>query len=248
MKNGTKIIINSDNDGTKTLMERNPEKHFITFGLENADYTAKNILHSGMKTSFDVYKKDAKIGTLTLSVPGKHNVYNALAVCVALLEDGIEFEKIRPYFETFSGMGRRFQTVCDFNGIKIIDDYAHHPSEIKTTLESAKNCAPKRLVAIFQPHRYSRLKGLWADFLKSFDSVDKLFVVDIYAASEDPIEGVSSEKFANELGAVYAGGTMEEAAKKIAPCLESGDMVITLGAGDITKIGKLLEENYKSAV
>lgn len=248
MKNGTKIIINNDNDGTKTLMERNPEKHYITFGLENADYTAKNILHSGMKTSFDVYKKGAKTGTLTLSVPGKHNVYNALAVCAALLEDGIEFEKIRPHFETFSGMGRRFQTVCDFNGIKIIDDYAHHPSEIKTTLESAKNCAPKRLVAIFQPHRYSRLKGLWADFLKSFDSVDKLFVVDIYAASEDPIEGVSSEKFANELGAVYAGGTMEEAAKKIAPCLESGDMVITLGAGDITKIGKLLEENYKSAV
>ena len=248
MKNGSKIIINNDNDGTKQLMARNPEKKFITFGLENADYTAKNIHHNGMKTSFDVCKKDEKIGTLTLSVPGKHNVYNALAVCSALLEDGIDFEKIRPHFETFTGMGRRFQTVCEFGGIKIIDDYAHHPSEIKTTLESAKNCAPKRLVAIFQPHRYSRLQGLWGVFLKAFESVDKLFVVDIYAASEDPIEGVSAEKFAKEAGAIYAGGTIEESAKKIAPRLESGDMVITLGAGDITKIGKLIEDNYKISV
>ena len=89
---------------------------------------------------------------------------------------------------------------------------------------------------------------MWGDFLKAFGSVDKLFVVDIYAASEDPIEGVSAEKFAKEAGAIYAGGTIEESAKKIAPRLESGDMVITLGAGDITKIGKLIEDNYKISV
>lgn len=244
------IIVNNDCDGIKKLMADNLDKTFKTFGLEKADYLAKNIVYNQSSTTFDVEKEGKLLGSIELAVCGKHNVYNALAVISALVEDGVEFEKIAPHFATFSGMGRRYQFVCEFDGIKVIDDYAHHPSEIKTTLESAKNCLNKegRLVAVFQPHRYTRLQGLWDDFLKAFDSVDKLFVVDIYAASEDPIEGVSAEEFVSQADAnkkaLYAGGTIEESAKKIAPLLKKGDTVITLGAGDITKLGILLKEEY----
>ena len=142
-------------------------------------------------------------------------------------------------------MGRRFQKVAEFDGIRIFDDYAHHPTEIKTTLDSAKLCEKSRLVAIFQPHRYTRLKGLWNDFLKSFDAVDKLIVVDVYSASEDPIEGINSKAFTQAFEGKeveYIGGSMENAARKILPLLKSGDMVITLGAGDVTRIGTELKK------
>ena len=146
-------------------------------------------------------------------------------------------------------MGRRFQKVAEFDGIRIFDDYAHHPTEIKTTLDSARLCNTNRLVAIFQPHRYTRLKGLWNDFLKSFTAVDKLIVVDVYSASEDAIEGINSKEFArcfkNE-DVTYIGGSMENAARKILPLLKSGDMVITLGAGDVTRIGGELQKLHDS--
>ena len=250
LKNNAKVIINNDCEGTRKLVEQNPRLKFITFGLENADYQAENIKFNAYESSFDLLYNRKMLGKVQLSIPGKHNIYNALSVFAALLEAGIDFEKIAPYFKTFSGMGRRFQLAAEFDGIKIIDDYAHHPSEIKTTLQSAKNCEHKRLVAIFQPHRYSRLKGLWDDFLSAFNAVDKLFVLDIYAASEDPIDGISSEKFVQALGdnAVYVSGKIEEAAKKIAVQLESGDLVISLGAGDVTKIGKEIENFYKASV
>ena len=212
---------------------------------------AVDIEYHEFGSQFSLKKNGEILGKLKLTIPGRHNVYNTVAVCAALLESGIDFSIIQPHFEHFSGMGRRFQLVAEFNGIKIIDDYAHHPSEIKTTLESAKNAADGNLVAICQPLRYSRLKCLWNNFLKSFDSVDKLYVVDVYAASEDPIDGINSEKFVqalNSINAKYIPGTIDEAAKKIAPELEKGDFVITLGAGDITKIGKAIEAARKAGV
>lgn len=249
-KNG-KVIVNNDCAGIKKLIEQSPDYNFITFGLKDADYMAVNIEYTQYGSSFDLQKNDKIIGRINLIIPGKHNIYNALAVSAALLESGIEFSLIQPYFEHFSGMGRRFQFVTEFNGIKIIDDYAHHPSEIKTTLESARNAAEGRLVAVFQPHRYSRLKGLWDEFLTCFDSVDVLCVVDVYSASEDKIIGINSEMFVQALNiknAYYCGGSIEEAAKKILPLLKSGDFVVTLGAGDITKMGKSLELAAKAGV
>lgn len=246
-----KVLVNNDCQGIKKLMEQNPEYKFITFGLKDADYMAVDIEYSELGSEFCLQKNGQIKGKLKLSIPGRHNVYNAIAVCAAIMECGVDFSLIRPYFEHFSGMGRRFQLVSEFNGIKIIDDYAHHPSEITTTLESAKNAAHGRLIAIFQPHRYSRLKGLWDDFLKCFDTVDELFVVDVYAASEKPIAGINSEKFVQSLNtpkAKYISGSIEEAAKKIAAQIQNGDFVITLGAGDITKIGKLIEAENKAGV
>lgn len=242
MVEGGKVIVNKDCNGIKKLIAANNDVNFLTFGIDSwdVDYTAKNIRFTELGSEFDVYYKSTKIVSIKLSIPGKHNIYNTIAVISALHQEGVDLEKIRPHFETFSGMGRRFQKVAEFDAIRIFDDYAHHPTEIKTTLDSAKLCEKNRLVAIFQPHRYTRLKGLWDDFLKSFDSVDKLIVVDVYSASEDPIEGVNSKAFAQcfeNKDVTYVGGSMENAARKILPLLKSGDMVITLGAGDVTRIG-----------
>lgn len=242
MAKGGKVIVNKDCNGIKKLMSTNSDVKFLTFGIESGgvDYSARNLKFAEFGSEFDVYHRGEKIVTIKLTTPGKHNIYNALAVISALNEEGIDLEKVRPHFETFSGMGRRFQKVAEFDGIRIFDDYAHHPTEIKTTLNSARACDTKRLVAIFQPHRYTRLKGLWDDFLKSFGAVDKLIVVDVFSASEDAIDGVNSKAFVqcfkNE-DVTYIGGSMENAARKIFPLLKSGDIVVTLGAGDVTRIG-----------
>lgn len=141
-------------------------------------------------------------------------------------------------------MGRRFQLVCDVNDIKIIDDYAHHPKEIKSTLSATKDLK-RRKIAIFQPHRYTRLKGLWDEFLDSFDYVDELYVVDTFCAGDKFDETYNSKNFVKEFNkksnkAKYIEGTISEAGKKIAPQLKKGDIVLTLGAGDITKIGEVI--------
>ncbi len=250
MVKGGKVIVNKDCNGIKQLMEANPQTRFITFGIESGgvDYSARNMKFNEFGSEFDIYKHSEKIVSLKLTIPGKHNIYNALAVVAALNEANVNLERIKPHFETFTGMGRRFQKVAEFDGIRIFDDYAHHPTEIKTTLDSARLCNTNRLVAIFQPHRYTRLKGLWNDFLKSFGAVDKLIVVDVYSASEDPIEGINSKAFAqcfNNQDVTYIGGSMENAARKIIPLLKSGDMVITLGAGDVTRIGPELEKLHE---
>ncbi len=242
-----KIIINTDCKGNLELIKLNPNKKFISFGLKDADYTAKNIEYKNFGSNFEVLYKGEKLTEITLSVPGIHNVYNALAVFASLCEAGLPIDSFVNHFGSFSGMGRRFQLSAEFNGIKIIDDYAHHPSEIKTTVESAKEAISSRLITIFQPHRYSRFKGLWNDFLSSFDKTDKLLVLDVYAASENPIEGASPEDFVKEIihdDAEYIKGSIAQAAEQILPLIKSGDTVLTLGAGDITKIGVLLQEEY----
>ncbi len=253
---GGKVIVNKDCNGIKKLIEANPDVKFITFGIESGgvDYSARNMKFTEFGSEFDIYYRSNKIVSLKLTIPGKHNIYNALAVTAALNEEGADLEKVKPHFETFSGMGRRFQKVAEFDGIRIFDDYAHHPTEIKTTLDSARLCNTNRLVAIFQPHRFTRLKGLWNDFLKSFGAVDKLIVVDVYSASEEAIEGINSREFARCFktdDVTYIGGSMENAARKILPLLKSGDMVITLGAGDVTRIGgelKKLHDNTKAGI
>ena len=251
-KKSQKVVINNDNLGNLKFMELYPDYNFITFGFKDADYVAKNVTFKGFGSSFEIFYKGKQVDKIELSVPGEHNVHNALAVYAALNEAGVDCSALKPYFASFSGMGRRFQKVTDFNGIEIFDDYAHHPSEIKTTLQSVAKGkeADKRLVAIFQPHRYSRLQGLWKEFLGAFDCADKLIVTDVFSAGEDKIDGINSLNFAKDItnkDVLYAGGSVEEAASKIYPYLQKNDIVITLGAGTVTKLGKLLEENYKKA-
>lgn len=248
------IIINSDSEGCREFIKRIPDRNIITFGLNNADYTAENIIFDGFKSEFDILYKGELKTKIELTIPGEHNVYNALAVFAALDAKGFKPEKLTNYFKTFSGMGRRFQTVAEFNGIRVIDDYAHHPEEIQTTLSGISSYKKGRKIAVFQPHRYSRLKSLWNDFLNVFDTVDKLYVTDVYNACEEEIAGVNSENFVKALKnpqkCKYIEGDMETIAKEIYNDLQEGDIVITLGAGTITNVGKYLkqinEKNYEN--
>jgi len=167
-----------------------------------------------------------------------------LSVIAILDELGFQFDEYSKYFEEFTGMGRRFQLVAEVDDIKIIDDYAHHPSEIKSTLDAIKSSS-RRKIAIFQPHRYTRLKGLWDEFLESFYNIDKLFVLDVFCAGDEPLKDYNSKIFAQEISkkgvcAQYVAGNIAQAACKIAPELNKNDLVLTLGAGDITKIGEEL--------
>lgn len=246
-----KVIINNDNIGNRKFIELYKEYNYITFGLKNkSTYMAQNVQKEGLTSQFDVYKNEKYIDTFKIIIPGEHNIYNALGVIAALIELEIDIKNIKDYFSRFSGMGRRFQKVGEYNEINIYDDYAHHPSEIKTTLNSVKNSIKKtnRLVAIFQPHRYTRLQGLWNDFKTAFNCADIVYITDVYSAGEDEIPNINSKTFSKEIenkNSQYISGSIEEAAYRIYPELKKGDIVITLGAGDITKFSKALINNLE---
>ena len=235
-----KVIINNDNNGTNLLTGK-----FVTFGLKDADYVAKNIEYSKEGTTFDIYFKDTFLINIFTPLGGVHNVYNNLAVFSALNEAGVDLKNIKDSFGTFAGMGRRFQKVCEVNGFEVYDDYAHHPTEIKATLDAAaKKFGKEHIVAVFQPHRYTRLKNLWNDFKCAFENAKRVIVTDVYAASEDIIEGISGENFAAELPyAEYISGSIEEVGTELYKTLKAGDIVIGLGAGTITNLGKAIKKS-----
>ena len=236
-----KVIVNNDNAGIQEL-----SGEFITFGLDDADYVAKNLEFSRGGTSFEIYHHNNFLTNMKIQLAGIHNVYNTLAVVSALNEAGVNVRAIADYFVDFTGMGRRFQKVCEINGVEVYDDYAHHPTEIKATLDAAASkFGQENIVAVFQPHRYTRLKSLWKEFKNAFSEAGRVVVTDVYAASEDQIEGISGQAFAKDLGAEYIGGNMQEVAEKLLPTLENGNIVIGLGAGTITALGKELEKANK---
>lgn len=247
------IMANTDNEGVKRLVKYFTEHKlahnakFVTYSIGgNTDYCAKNINYGEDFTTFDIYYKGELQTTLKICLKGVHNVYNSLAVWGSLHQAGVQMDLVNPHFATFTGMGRRFQKVGEFDGISIYDDYAHHPTEIKATLSSSKSFKNRNVIAVFQPHRYTRLQNLWNEFMGAFSDVDRVVVTDVYAASEDPIEGVNSEAFTNELKEKIdipcenLKGDMKTVAKQLYPTLKSGDVVIGLGAGTITALGKEL--------
>lgn len=250
LRRDAKVIINSDCSACELLKKDNKHNNYVTFGVNSGDYQAKNISFRGKTTTFEVWTQSKKIGLIELSVHGMHNVYNALATLVALIESGIKFEKVAPYFKLFTGMGRRFEFVGNIGNIKIYDDYAHHPTEIKATLEDARNFMQSggRVVTIFQPHRYSRFRALWEDFLTSFKNTDLLIMLEVFSAGDNIDIDFNSRTFCNELNnenVVYVEGTINECAVDILPMLQDNDLVITMGAGDITKMGKSLIELHQ---
>lgn len=247
------ILANTDNDGVKRLVKYYTEHElannakFVTYSIGgNTDYSAKNIHYGEDFTTFDIVHKDEVLTNLKICLKGVHNVYNSLAVWASLHLAGVDMSLVNPHFATFTGMGRRFQKVGEFDGITIYDDYAHHPTEIKATLSSSKSFKERNVIAVFQPHRYTRLSNLWNEFMGAFGDVDRVIVTDVYAASEDPIDGVNSIAFTNELKekidipCEQYSGSIQEVAQKLYPTLKSGDIVIGLGAGTITNLGKEL--------
>ena len=205
-------------------------------------------------TQLKIYYKGEFLTDLKIILRGKHNVYNALSVLASLHQAGVDINAVKPHFATFAGMGRRFQKVGEFDGVTIYDDYAHHPTEIKATLSSAEGMQGKHIIAVFQPHRFSRLKNLWDEFLDAFSGVDKVVVTDVYAASEDALDGINSENFVKDLSChidipcEYIKGSIADVAKKLYPELKKDDVVIGLGAGTITNLSKELLNARKEAV
>lgn len=256
------ILANMDNEGVKRLVkyfsvhELAHNAKFVTFSIGgNTDYCAKNIVYGEDYTTFDIFYKGEFQTNLKIWLKGVHNVYNSLAVWASLHLSNIDMNLVNPHFATFTGMGRRFQKVGEFNGISVYDDYAHHPTEIKATLSCSKSFRDKRIIAVFQPHRFSRLQNLWNEFMEAFDGIDELIVTDVYAASEDEIVGVNSQAFVNEfkeksdIPCRHISGGIEEVAKELNKDIKPNDIIIGLGAGTITKLGpELLKLNEKAKI
>lgn len=225
----------------------------VTYGMTaQADISAQEIRYSeNFGSTFKVFKGTELLGEITMPVPGQHNIYNALAATAVALEVEVPFEKVAEAFAKFKNANRRFQFKGEAKGISVVDDYGHHPTEILATLSAAKNgSGGRRTVVVFQPHRYSRTKELMSEFALCFNNADVLFVTDIYAASEQPIEGITAEILTENIrqyghkNANYVGD-VESAAEKVLPFLQEGDLVITLGAGSITRLSDEILEKLK---
>jgi UDP-N-acetylmuramate--alanine ligase len=222
----------------------------ITYGLSaQADVSATELrFNESFGSSFTVMRAGEPLGEINLPVPGQHNVLNALAATAVALELEIPFEHIAEAFAVFKNANRRFQFKGESRGITVVDDYGHHPTEIVATLSAAKRAARnRRSVVIFQPHRYSRTKELMDDFVVAFNNADVLYILDIYAASEEPIEGITAEVLSQNIKRfghknVQYIGSLEDAAAKVVAGLEPGDLVITLGAGSITRLSDEIVE------
>jgi UDP-N-acetylmuramate--alanine ligase len=223
------------------------ERPYFTYGFsEQADFRANNIRMKNGRTIYDCYYRNDMLGDIELGLLGNHNVVNSLSVVAVALELGMSFDSIRDGFADFKGVGRRIEKIGEINGITVIDDYGHHPTEIKATLAAVRNLG-RRIVVIFQPHRYTRTHLLWEDFGKAFGFADEIFLTEIYPAGEEPIEGVSSKLIAdsimkNEGREARIISKFEEIPDNVIGILKKGDIVLTLGAGDIYKAGPMILE------
>ena len=242
---GAAILCLDDENITDILPQI--RKRIITYGLTSqADIYGEQIIFKNGRVHFTVKSEGETLGEVNIAQPGRHNVYNSLAVICAGRELEIPFPVIKESLETFAGVQRRLQVKGDARGMTVVDDYGHHPTEIKATLEALKQAWPeRRLVVLFQPHRYTRTKGLFKEFLTAFHQADFLVLTEIYAASETPLEGVSGESL---LKAIKLHGQrhthfipdVREMARDVLPLLEEGDLVLTLGAGNIVGVGEQL--------
>ena len=241
-------------DPNVQLIIPNIRRRRVTYGMTaQADVSAHDIRYNNsFGSTFTVWRGSEILGDIALPVPGKHNVYNALAATAVAFELDVPFTKIAEAFAGFKNANRRFQFKGDVDGITVVDDYGHHPTEILATLSAAKNSSGgRRTVVVFQPHRYSRTYELMDEFALAFNNADVLYVLDIYAASETPIEGITAEVLTENIrrfghkNATYIGD-IETAAARVSNDLLEGDLVITLGAGSVTRLSdEILEELKK---
>ncbi len=223
-------------------------KRSITYGFDNgAELRAENVTISGFQTDFLVIFRDSPLGTVTLNVPGRHNAQNALAAIAVGMELGMSFDDVRLGLAEFRGIERRLQVKGEAGGIVVIDDYAHHPREIEVTLSALKESHDGRVVVIFQPHRYSRTKLLFDEFVKVLAQTDMLYIMDIYSAGEDPIEGITTESLYESIkkegqnNITHLQG--DDMIQSVVGSLQPNDLVITLGAGNVWAFGeKIVEE------
>jgi len=216
----------------------------LTYGISKGDFTADNITYDNLgHPSFSVLHNGKSLGNVKLSVPGEHNILNALASTACGFYLGLDFEVMASSLNSYSGTHRRFEKKGEVNGVTVIDDYAHHPTEMKATIKAALNYPHKKLYCVFQPHTYTRTYTLFNEFTEAFYGLDKLILVDIYAAREKDTGLVNSKMLCNAVkekgvNCQYAG-SFEEAVSILKDELNPGDVVITMGAGDVFKIGDM---------
>ena len=239
-------IVCLDEPNVQLLLPR-VEKRVITYGLESsADLVARRVRLEGLTSRFEVVHHGRPLGECTLRVPGRHNVANALAAIAVGLDVEVPFVSIQKALAAFAGVQRRFQLRGNVAGVTVVDDYGHHPAEIRATLAAAKAGFDGRVVAVFQPHRFTRTFHLRDEFATAFNQADVLVLMDIYAAGETPIEGVSAADLAERIRAhghrnvTYLGGDRAQLLDHLCDITRPGDLVLTLGAGDVGQLGPAL--------
>jgi UDP-N-acetylmuramate--alanine ligase len=242
-----------DDNNLKSIIRNYPQRS-VSFGMKaGAEVYPKQVKFDGLSSEFDCFKNNEFIGHFNLALGGEHNISNALGVIALGLELGLELGLIKKILKEYRGAKRRLEIKFNNGSYTLMDDYAHHPTEITASLRALQNLKFKRLIAVFQPHRYSRTKLLLDEFSKCFGKTDVLFITDIYPAGEAPEEGISAALVCERIKRTVPGKNVEYLAKdeiidRILKIISPGDLVITLGAGDITRVSdelaeKLTEQN-----
>jgi UDP-N-acetylmuramate--alanine ligase len=239
-----------DNEPIQELIPR-LKKRYTTYGMSSqADFQIRDVEFSRQKSRFTVYQRGQKMGNIDLNLPGIHNVYNATASIAVGVELDIGFDQIKAALEIVEGVQRRLEVKGETKGVTVIDDYGHHPTEIKVTLEAIEeNWPDRRKVVVFQPHRYSRTQALFDEFSRAFYQSDVLVVMPIYAASEKRIEGVSAQNLCEKIKAhghkeVLYADWFKAALSCLKHTLQPGDVLLTLGAGDVYKVGEAVVKKF----
>lgn len=235
-----------DNEPVQNIIPK-IRKRFTTYGLSvQADIQAKDLKFEGLKSLFTIFHLEKELGPVTLNMPGLHNVYNAMASIAVGIELGIEFSVIQDALATLQGVQRRLEVKGEVQGISVVDDYGHHPTEIKTTLQAIRESWPgRRLIVVFQPHRYTRTKALFEDFSRAFYQSDMLLVLPIYSAGEPVIPDVEADRLSEAIQRhghkeVTYRDSFESACTFLKDALKEGDILLTLGAGDVWKVGEMV--------
>ncbi|MFH0777944.1 MAG: UDP-N-acetylmuramate--L-alanine ligase [Candidatus Eisenbacteria bacterium] len=244
-------VVCTDDPNVRSILPR-ITRRVITYGLEkDADVSALAINQKGMNVCYKAFSKGELIGEIELRMPGRHNVYNSLAAVAVGLELRVEFEAVKTALAEFQGVERRFEVKGECAGVIVVDDYGHHPTEIRAVLETARGIWKGKLVAVFQPHRFTRTALLSRQFGEAFDSCDCVYLTDIYAAGEEPIKGISSKTIATEIekrgkARVVYQPDLKLLLAELGAGLAPGDVVATLGAGDISRFGESLLEALRA--
>lgn len=246
------IVLCLDEPALQDIVPQLSKKKMITYGLNpQADLQAVDVLYKQNTSTFTVLREEKELGSVVIKVPGRHNVQNALAAIAVGLELGVPFDNVKKGIEKFTGVYRRWEKKGEVGGIMLYDDYAHHPTECRATLAGAKAGWRRRLVCVFQPHLYSRTRDFYDEFGKAFLLADVLVVTDVYPAREEPIQGVTGELIANAAEQFGHKDVHYVPDKKQIPAylkkiVKKGDIVITMGAGDIWKYGEEFLQNMQS--
>ena len=226
----------------EALLGRLKKRH-TTYGRGvDADLRAIDVVQEGLDTSFEILHRGVAMGRATVSMPGEHSVLNALAAIAVGMEFGMDFARCLRALEEFEGIMRRFEIKGEAGGVLVVDDYGHHPTEIRATLAAARHGFERRILAVFQPHRYTRTADLFSEFIEAFDDADEIIVTDIFGAGEEAMKDVDSRRLVEAMARHHRGSVTYQAAgkelvEKVSRRARRGDMVITLGAGDITALG-----------